>query len=128
MFTVTQKSPQCKYNYDQLFHKCCLLTTKLKEARLTAESMYRQLEVARKELVEARGALEDCDRMLATEQTSRRELQREVYGLRKRKRTDGDSDFRKKVKNLLSKVHTDRTGTHTQFSSTEVTQLVTELL
>ena len=90
--------------------------------------MYRQLEVARKELVEARGALEDCDRMLATEQTSRRELQREVYGLRKRKRTDGDSDFRKKVKTLLSRVHPDRTGTHTQFSSTEVTQLVTELL
>ena len=125
--TILHKAPtECKYTFDQLFLKCCSLTMKLKDAREAAESMHSQLEVARNELQEARGALEEVDRMLATEQTLRRELQLEVYGLRKRKYNDGDSDFRKKVKTTLAQTHPDRCNK--TFTPTQVTQLLTSLL
>ena len=120
---ILQKAPKdCKHSYDELYVRCCSYSRKAMAARETAERLQT-------ELVNVRDELEDTKIALVNETNLRRDLQEQLYALKKRKTTDtNDSEFRKKVKTLLSKIHPDKSGTNTQFSSTEVTQLVTELL
>ena len=117
---ILNKAPTCKYSYDELWARACHYAKKAMAARETAEGLQR-------ELVNVRDELEDTKIALVNEVNLRRDLQEQLYALKKRKTTDTNDSVRKRVKAALLSCHPDRRP-GTTFTATEVASILTELL